>query len=140
MTDISKTIGGPQPNNFATWNPIALVQFPIGTPVTGSLTVSDTVVPASGINGSGDLNFVSGFATTPGNPGLPVQIRYYGPITLTTQEWDLITGQLGGLTLGQYYLSNAAAGKIQSGIPEGPIVIVGRAVSPTTLVVQSQNL
>lgn len=62
----------------------------------------------------------------------------HGTFVLTTAQWDAITGQSGGLTVGSYYyLSQGTAGHITTLKPDSGIVMkLGLAVSVTTLIVQ----
>lgn len=72
--------------------------------------------------------------------GIPVTLQTSGNITLTTGEWDIITGQIGGLTAGvEYYLSASADGMIVpladiiGYIASNYVVKIGIAISSTTL-------
>lgn len=60
-------------------------------------------------------------------------------LTLTTTQWDAVTGQTGGLVPGKYYLDPATAGKITNTPPStvGQLVVeIGRAVSTTDFKVE----
>lgn len=86
-------------------------------------------------------SFVLGLAASAseqlGYRGGHVDIQYAGPLTLTTAQWDRVTGESGGLTPGElYYLSNTAG--MLSQTPGDNIVQVGRAVSATTMLIQIQ--
>jgi hypothetical protein len=63
-----------------------------------------------------------------------------GVLTLTTAEWDAVTGQTGGLTPGaRYFVSPTTAGQITSTPPStvGQVVaLVGRATSTTDLEIE----
>jgi hypothetical protein len=63
-----------------------------------------------------------------------------GPLTLTTAQWDLVTGQSGGLTPGAtYYVADVDAGNITSTAPSAPgdyVTVVGYAMNATTMIVQ----
>ena len=76
-------------------------------------------------------------AVTIGNPG---DVSTDGTVTLTTGEWDVITGEAGGLTFdNKYYLSDAAAGRLLqednlAGLGAGEYVVeVGIGLSTTEL-------
>lgn len=58
-----------------------------------------------------------------------------GQATLTTAQWDSVTGQTGGLTPGAvYYLSSATAGRLTTTAPtSGYVVVVGTGMSTTTM-------
>ena len=64
-----------------------------------------------------------------------------GILTLTTGEWDAITGDVGGLTAdGVYYLDNTTAGKLTTVVPTTGLVIrVGTGVSTTKLNISIQQ-
>lgn len=63
-----------------------------------------------------------------------------GPLTLTTAQWDVVTGGSGGLTAGSiYYLSAATAGELTTTAPSGggeQVVPVGIALSDVTLLIR----
>jgi len=58
-----------------------------------------------------------------------------GKLTATTAQWDVVTGESGGLTPGAvYYLSGSSAGKITTIPPTtGYLVKIGIAVNQTDL-------
>lgn len=60
-----------------------------------------------------------------------------GVMTATTAQWDVVTGDTGGLVAGSnYYLSDATTGNITKTVPTASgayVVRVGRAVSTTVL-------
>jgi hypothetical protein len=63
-----------------------------------------------------------------------------GPLSLTTNQWDLVvTGEIGGLTPGDwYYVSDVTPGFLQNTPPTVPahfVAPVGVAISPTTLLI-----
>lgn len=64
-------------------------------------------------------------------------IQTDGGLVATTAQWDVITGQTGGLTAGStYFLSSATAGKLTTTAPttSGEFVVrVGQATSTTSL-------
>lgn len=64
-------------------------------------------------------------------------IQTDGGLTATTAEWDVVTGQTGGLTPGSiYFLSSTTAGKLTTTAPtsSGQFVLrVGQAISSTSL-------
>lgn len=72
-------------------------------------------------------------------PGVVGHVVVMGPLEMSTGKWDALTGDVGGLVTGAfYYVSAAAAGKITKTAPAvgGQFVVpVGRAVSPTILIV-----
>lgn len=69
--------------------------------------------------------------------GLPVFVQSSGILTLTTAQWDVVTGASGGLTRGSvYYLSLVTNGRITATRPSttGQLVSrVGVALSPTAM-------
>jgi hypothetical protein len=79
-----------------------------------------------------------GRAATGGN----VTIRQRGRLTLTTAEWDAVTGQTGGLTpFVEYYLSGTVA-KITPTVPATTgdnVVVVGIAESTTVMNIQIRH-
>jgi hypothetical protein len=75
---------------------------------------------------------ISGQAGSGGN----VRVRQRGPVTLTTAQWDAVTGDSGGLTpFVEYYLS-ATAGQLAKTVPATTgdnVVVVGIALSTTVM-------
>ena len=66
-----------------------------------------------------------------------VTVQTTGTVTLTTAQWDAVTGQTGGLVFNsRYFLDAATAGKITSTPPNTTgqqLCLVGKALSTTTL-------
>lgn len=66
-------------------------------------------------------------------------VRSSGPVTLTTGEWDAITGGTGGLTIGsRYYLDPSTAGKLTLTPTDSTgnfLVEVGKALSTLKMLV-----
>ncbi len=62
-------------------------------------------------------------------------IAFAGVMSATTGQWDVVTGQTGGLTPGSmYFLSNTTAGSFTTTAPiTGYVVAVGRALSTTKM-------
>jgi hypothetical protein len=103
--------------------------------VDGGIT---TVQPASAAN---DLfgSQVDGVVASVNADGT-VQVQTSGPLTLTTAQWDVITGGSGGLVLGTtYYLAQFPDfAKITGTSPSTPGVFtcqIGVGMSPTTMLV-----
>lgn len=69
-------------------------------------------------------------------------IRTAGPLTLTTAQWDLITGDVGGLLFNQeYWVDPATAGKLTKTAPTTPTQFVkpmGRAVSTEIMIIDPE--
>jgi hypothetical protein len=65
------------------------------------------------------------------------QMQTVGIQTLTTVQWDAVTGGSGGLTANaKYYLDTATAGKLTATAPSTVgqfVTLVGRAISTTQL-------
>lgn len=65
------------------------------------------------------------------------RVQTRGKLTLTTAEWDSITGQVGGLTAGSKYYLDVTAGKLTTTAPAtGVWRPVGIALSTTELFIQ----
>lgn len=111
--------------------PVAVIA---GTPQEGSVSV---VKPADA--GPGGAPFVIGIVTAVDDdlPTPVVTVRGFGNVTLTTAEWDNITGGSGGLTRGAaYYLDPGSVGGLTTTVPTDPgdfLSQVGIAINPTTL-------
>jgi len=144
MTDTSRTFGGRAPGNVNTFTSTVgsfgfSQDFPVGTPVCPSASVSDTVIKARG--NALATSKVAGVAAAAGVVGDPTRIQYAGPLKLTEEEWDEITNDTGGLVRGTpYYLSQGfGSGKLTtSNTPNSGnfLVPVGIALSSTVLLVQ----
>jgi len=136
MTDTAQIAGSRQPQ-FGTYNPIASVSLPVGTAVT-PLSIGGRVGPANA--GSIVSAATSGLVVTPGVEGHSVNVRFSGLVTLTTEEWDAITGQEGGLFAGStYYISDTVDGRITFTRPTTPgrfVTQIGLALSHTDFLVQ----
>ncbi len=129
-------------------NPLSDPNEPrVGNPVVaiaGDAEGLDGVVrTGSAGTGSPQLPQVVGVlveAPDAGSSGVPVRMRTTGKVTLTTDEWDLITGDSGGLTEGApYYLDWGfnSFGHLTTVAPTGSgqkKVQVGVALNVTTLV------
>ena len=106
----------------------------IGTPVY--TTVADTVdkAKADAYATSEVLGLVKDASIAAGASGM---IQTDGVITATTGQWDAVTGQVGGLTVGAiYFLSPTTAGQLTVTAPTavGQLVArIGKAISTTEL-------
>lgn len=137
MTDTSTRSGGRAPGNFTSYNPIAGDTFPPGTPVCQSQDADGTVLPADASDA--ETANVVGIATGAGVEDGPVHVQSLGPLTLTTAEWDAITGGSGGLTRGAPYFLSTTTGRITATAPSGSgqfVTPLGVASSATDLIVQ----
>lgn len=99
---------------------------------------SGSVAPAqaNALSTAGVLGIANAIVAPSGTGGIVVA----GPLILTTAQWDaVVTGESGGLTTGTlYFLDPAAAGKLTATAPSTPgqvLMLVGRAMSPTTLII-----
>ena len=85
----------------------------------------------------------AGMAKSAVSIGFAANVITAGPLELTAGEWDAVTGQVGGLTVGNvYFLSATTSGQIST-IP--PSVTgefstkVGKALTTTTLDIDPRN-
>lgn len=105
-----------------------------GTPIY--ISASSTFQPARANAGAthGVLGLVRDSSIAAAASG---SIQTDGVLTGTTAQWDLITGQTGGLAPGSvYFLSSATAGRLTTTAPTniGEYVLrIGRAISTTAL-------
>lgn len=135
MTDTA-TIAGSVPAQPGELNIVCADDTVPGTP----LYHSSGEGVAARANAAGTARVVA-LAMGAGAEGHRVRAAFSKAIPLTTAEWDVITGQSGGLTEGaQYYLSAAAAGKLVTTIATTPnyVTPIGRALSSTAMLVQIQ--
>ncbi len=81
---------------------------------------------------------VAGLVLTPSIAASAIgDVALSGPLTLTTSQWDAVTGQSGGLSFGvDYFCSAATAGLLTTTAPTTAaqfVVYVGTALSTTTM-------
>lgn len=84
---------------------------------------------------------VIGLARVAGAPGQIVVAQVLGVLTLTTAEWDAVTGQVGGLTPNASYYLSTVTGRITTVAPVNPgefVVEIGRAVTSTIMLIQTE--
>lgn len=76
-----------------------------------------------------------GLAITTTAPTFAADVRTQGVVELTTGEWDVVTGDTGGLVpAANYYVDQAAAGMMTQTPPTtGVVTRVGAALSTTIL-------
>lgn len=137
MTDTATSTGGRAPGNGNSYNPTCGEGFPRGTPVTPS---DDGVVSKARAN-SADTSLVSGLAAVTGVEGQSALVQFGGVLTLEASEWDVVTGDSGGLTTNSaYYLSSGSpAGQLTTTRPTAGGTFatpVGIALSPTDMLLQ----
>ena len=141
MADYTKLPGSPaKPRNGNTARGSIAINntssFDLGQPVTTNSIGEILFAQANAANTANVLGLIIGPGEGSGNP---IEYQYNGPLTLTTEQWDNVTGGSGGLTAGDvYWLSPATAGKITTTKPisggnyQAPI---GYATSPTTMMI-----
>jgi len=147
VTNTSIIAGGRQPVNRiagSTYNPKVggttahPAEFPIGTPVTTSPTAGGTVIPGNAAQAS--TASVPGLAAGSAVVGSSVIVQMSGVLHLTTEQWDAVTGQTGGLTDGAtYFLSADAEGMMTTIAPLGDgelVTPLGMALSPEDFLIQ----
>lgn len=80
---------------------------------------------------------VIGLAFFAGEAGNRIVYQWAGPLSLSTAQWDRVTGGSGGLQTGASYYVSQAAGGLLTTDPSGTTftAYVGRALSPTTLLI-----
>ena len=116
----------------------------IGSPVYVSSSFNANIVNVMASMATGSSATVQGLISdssiTYGTIG---NIQVADMLTAPTASWDIITGESGGLTLGNtYYLDPANAGRLTSIAPTTTgqtIIIVGSAVNTTTLLINIQE-
>lgn len=128
-------------------------QLQSGDSVASSGAATDSMTPASNM-AIGQVVYCSGAAAATkaranGSPqtfavglcqaaltsGIAGNVQLNGVLSLTTSQWDAITGQSGGLTSGAtYYLDPTTAGMMTPTCPTAAgqyVCITGRALSTT---------
>lgn len=133
-------------------------QLQSGDTIAASGAATDSLTPASNMaigqvvycsgagastkaraNGS-PQSFAVGLCQAAQTSGIAGQVQLNGVLTLTTSQWDAITGQSGGLTSGStYYLDPTTAGQMTPTCPTAAgqfVVITGRALSTTDFMIK----
>lgn len=84
------------------------------------------------------IGFVSDVSVASAASG---NIQLQGAIVATTGQWDAVTGQTGGLTVGaRYFLDNSTAGKMTTTVPSsGYVVGLGTAQSTTKFIISLRD-
>jgi hypothetical protein len=142
MTDTATLAGSPAPLNAHTYNPeiaSGVGNFPIGTPLRPATVAGQggrvQLASASESNGA---NLV-GLAAGPGVEGQSVRVLLAGPLEATTDQWDAVTGDTGGLVTASPYYVGTTPGTLTTDVLSAPgtrIAAVGIALSPTVMMVQ----
>lgn len=88
-------------------------------------------------NASGTAKAI-GLVAAATNAGASGNVRKDGTLTLTTGQWDTVTGQTGGLTAGaDYFLSESASGQMTTTPPTtGFVQKIGTALSTIDFEIQ----
>lgn len=111
----------------------------IGTPVYVEGAGSVDQAQANAIGTAEVLGLIRDASVASGNSG---SVQTNGTLPATTGQWDAITGQTGGLTVGAiYYLDAAAPGKLTTTAPTAVgefVTRVGVAISTTELSIYPQ--
>jgi hypothetical protein len=111
------------------------------TIVIGRLVYSDTsgTVKLAQSNAAGTRKITGIVTDTSVVNGAAANIATGGIVNATTTQWDVITGQTGGLTTdAHYYLSGSTAGAMTTTAPAtGYVVRVGKALSTTKFMLYS---
>jgi len=106
----------------------------IGTPVYTSGSGEVDKAQANAVGTVDVLGLVRDASIATGQPG---SIQTDGILTATTGQWDAVTGQTGGLTVGSiYYLSPTTAGQLTVTPPSAVgqfVARIGKAISETSL-------
>lgn len=92
--------------------------LPAGTPVYPGVSGGDGKLLPARANNIDTVDSVVGLLVHPATADQEAKFQFGGPLTLTTDQWDTVTGQTGGLTPGaRYFVSSATAGKLTSTKP-----------------------
>lgn len=112
---------------------------PIGSPVYISASGAFQLARANAGATEGAIALVRSGSVAASASGF---VQTDGTLTATTAEWDVITGQTGGLTAGAiYYLSAATAGRMTTTAPTATgsyVRPMGRAISSTEFEISIQ--
>lgn len=88
----------------------------------------------------GGLSAVDGLAFgDPADPAEQLSFRTQGRMTLKPEQWDQITGELGGLFPGAIYYLGLDPGMLTSAAPFQPgqsVCTIGTALTPSVLIIR----
>lgn len=102
------------------------------------IVTGDNIVMRASAANQGLAN-VDGIAFTGAPPTFGVMFRSGGRINLNAFDWDLVTGESGGLFSGALYYLGLAPGTLTSSPPflvGQSVVLVGKAFSPGSLIIE----
>ena len=134
--------GGAKPNTrmntFRAGNIADDISVEPGDPVVILDEVDWCDATARATSNCAGLAVSSGERQTDGTPGGFIDIQYAGPCTLTTDQWDRVTGGTGGLTPHSTYYLSATRGKLTTSVLESPdyVAPIGFALTATTMMIQ----
>lgn len=111
----------------------------------GAALLAGNAVYTSGVNainkaaaGASGTKDVLGLTTAAISNAASGQVQTNGFLTLTTTQWDAITGATGGLTANAIYFLSATAGLLTTTVPTTVgqwVAEVGRAISTTDMLI-----
>lgn len=141
MTDFSSTsLRIVPPVQNGQYNPKYAADCPPGTPVYQTASAEEVGLVNKARANTTSTSSVAGLTVGQAVAEENAHTQFAGPLTLTTAQWDAVTGGSGGLTPGStYYLSAATAGRITATAPSSGgqfVTQVGIAMSARTMLVQ----
>jgi hypothetical protein len=108
-----------------------------GMPVSQPTTTLKRAVRNTGAA----LSFVLGLVEARSEPTMPATVLTSGPLTLTTSQWDAITGGSGGLVPAARYYLGSSLGSLTTTPPTASgqyLVVVGSAISATIFLLKPE--
>lgn len=128
---------------------------PAGAGSTVEGETDDTLVPGAAVFAKSNGHFglaqadsfpetrFAGISQLSTAPGFLATVVTTGPLELSAGQWDVVTGQVGGLTSGiPYFLSTTVAGMLTTIAPSGTGLFstkVGKAISSVVLDIDPRN-
>lgn len=119
---------------MSTLNNAELTTVIPGTPVYNSAANAFSKAIGNTANGSSVIGLASASILAAANGAVVTN----GQLTLTTVQWDAVTGQTGGLTSNAtYFLNTATVGLLTTVVPTtGYLLSVGQSLSATTMLIR----
>lgn len=108
----------------------------LATATTVDLATNDGTVAAASVVGLA-METITAEVAEPATPAGTGNVQIRGSVSLTTAQWDAVTGGSGGLTPGAYYFVGAAGGLVTAEPSGGDIIApVGQALTATVMVLR----
>lgn len=134
---VALSAGGSGPSTSVQWTAPAAIDMPAGTPVQ---LKDGQVGPAQATTSVADATVV-GVLVADVLASATATVQSQGPLTLTTAQWDAVTGGSGGLAANVTYYLSTTPGELKDTAPSSAgdyVTSVMQQLSATTAVIMPQ--